>query len=90
MADYQTEELVLFFCDAHDFSKAMVELGGRYPDFIQTYYEQVGEAVVSRGGELVKYIGDAIFATFPAGCEEDAREPGASPRSRRRRLRRSR
>lgn len=74
MADYQTEERVLLFCDAHDFSKAMVELGDRYPDFIQMYYERVGDAVVGRGGELVKYIGDAIFAAFPAGREKDAVE----------------
>jgi len=82
VADYQTEELVLFFCDAHDFSKAMVELGGGYPDFIQRYYEQVGEAVVSRGGELVKYIGDAIFAAFPAGREKDAVECAREMRQR--------
>ena len=82
MNHYETEERVLVFCDAHSFSRVMVELGGRYPDFIQAYYESVGEAVVGRGGELIKYIGDAIFCSFPGGEEAEAVECAREMRGR--------
>ena len=74
MTDYATEERVLVFCDAHSFSKLMVELGDRCPAFIQTYYERIGEAVVSRGGQLIKYLGDGIFSSFQKGSEVTAVE----------------
>ncbi len=82
MGDYKIEERVLVFCDAHSFSMVMLELGDRYPDFIQAYYEQVGEAVVGRGGELIKYIGDALFCAFPSGDEVAAVECGREMRKR--------
>ena len=63
---------VILFTDLHDFSIAMKEIGDRAVDFIQSYYEHCGDAVVSHGGMLVKYIGDAILAGFPEGKEEDA------------------
>jgi adenylate cyclase len=31
---------------------------------LQTYYEQVGEAIASAGGDIVKFIGDATMVVF--------------------------
>ena len=70
--DVQTVGKVVFFTDVHEFSKAMVELGDKSAEFIQGYYEVCGDAVVRRGGEIIKYIGDAVLVIFPEGKEEDA------------------
>ena len=74
MDNISIEERVILFCDVHDFSKVCLELGDRYPLFIQDYYERVGEVIVSHGGQIVKYMGDAIFAVFSRGRELDAVE----------------
>ena len=82
VSDFRMEERVLLFCDAHEFSKIMVLLKDRCAAFIQAYYEEVGEAIVSHGGEIVKYIGDAIFAAFGPGREAEAIECAREMRER--------
>ena len=65
--------LVILFCDIHDFSKlqAGMDLDGMAA-LVQEIYEILGETIVSAGGTIVKYIGDSILATFPAGAEAAA------------------
>ncbi len=41
----------------------------RGPTFIQAVFEVLGELIVTAGGEIIKYMGDAILAIFPAGME---------------------
>ena len=74
------EYLVILFCDAHSFGKAGREAGDRLGDFMQAFYEQVGDAIVSQGGRIIKYIGDAMLATFPAGSEAAAVQAGIDMR----------
>ncbi|MEW5851543.1 MAG: adenylate/guanylate cyclase domain-containing protein [Myxococcota bacterium] len=61
----------IWFCDLRGFT-TMAD--GIPPDVVvktlDSYFERVGEAVLRRGGEILKFIGDAILAIFPVG------EPG--------------
>lgn len=70
----QIVERVILFTDLHDFSIGMKELGETKTaaEFIQSYYELCGDAIVAHGGMIIKYIGDAVLATFPEGGEENA------------------
>ncbi len=64
--------LVVLFCDISGFMRLSGSLGGGMPGFLQAVYELVGNAVVERGGSLIKYIGDAVLGVFPDGRETDA------------------
>jgi adenylate cyclase len=44
----------------------------RLAEFLQGFYERVGEILLSHNGRLLKYIGDAFIATFDRGQEEIA------------------
>jgi class 3 adenylate cyclase len=74
MAQIKFAKKVIMFCDAHSFSKIMAFLGDDCAAFIQEYYDRLGGAVVSAGGQVVKYIGDAILSVFDAGAETQAVE----------------
>ena len=41
---------------------------------LNAYYEVLAGAVISHGGEVLKFIGDGLLAVFPYTCEEDSRE----------------
>ena len=68
----QKVSLVVLFCDISDFLGLSVGLGERMPEFVQQYYEVAGDAVVSCGGSILKYIGDAVLCVFPTGREKEA------------------
>ena len=63
---------VVLFCDISGFMRLSGSLGGGTPGFVQAFYEVVGDAVVERGGTLIKYLGDAVLSVFPEGRETDA------------------
>ena len=67
--DAVSVDLVILFTDVHNFSIAAAALGPRQADFLQEMYVGLGDTLVAHGGDIVKYIGDAMLATFPAGCE---------------------
>ncbi len=67
-----TENRVILFCDVHCFSRIMSALGDATPSFVQRYYESMGAAIVAHGGKILKYMGDAMLAVFPAGGEAEA------------------
>ena len=46
--------LVVLFCDISAFMRLSGSLGGGMPGFVQAFYEVVGDAVVERGGTLIK------------------------------------
>jgi class 3 adenylate cyclase len=46
-----------------------VFLQGKIYDFIQEMYEILGDIVVEKDGELIKYMGDAILSIFPENSE---------------------
>jgi adenylate cyclase len=64
--------LVVLYCDISGFMRLSGSLGVGMPGFLQTFYELVGNAVVERGGRLIKYLGDAVLCAFPEGREADA------------------
>jgi adenylate cyclase len=63
---------VVMFMDVHDFSLVMRELGTAQYDFVQAMYERLGDAVITHGGKLIKYLGDGMLCVFPAGAALDA------------------
>ena len=70
--DASPVDLVILFTDVHNFSIAATALGPRQADFLQEMYVDLGDTIVAHGGELVKYIGDGMLATFPSSCEGKA------------------
>ncbi len=61
------------FTDVHSFSIAMVDLGlQRSYRFVQALYETIGESVIPRSGEILKYIGDGVIVLFGEGDAVDA------------------
>lgn len=64
----------MWFCDLRGFT----ELSDRLPPrevvaVLDAYFELVAAPIEREGGEILKFIGDAVLAVFPAGS--DAREP---------------
>jgi class 3 adenylate cyclase len=60
--------------DIHNFSIAANVLGKSQYEFLQTVYEKLGDVIVEHGGEILKYLGDAILCIFSAGSENQAVE----------------
>jgi adenylate cyclase len=58
----------IWFCDMRGFTS----LADRAPPeevvaTLDRFFEALGEPITSRGGEILKFIGDAVLAIFPAG-----------------------
>ncbi|HYE52971.1 MAG TPA: adenylate/guanylate cyclase domain-containing protein [Azospirillaceae bacterium] len=73
-----TLEAVLWYCDLRGFTP----LSDRLPReqliaLLNGYFEIMGGAVQGRGGEILKFIGDALLAIFPVGETLDG-APGSS------------
>jgi adenylate cyclase len=65
------EDRVIVFIDVHNYSMAFDGLLESY-EFLQEMYEKLGDFVVGHGGEIIKYLGDAMLSLFPAGFEAEA------------------
>ncbi|HUI16509.1 MAG TPA: adenylate/guanylate cyclase domain-containing protein, partial [Alphaproteobacteria bacterium] len=68
----ETIHAVLWYCDLRGFTNLSdtlphVELIA----LLNEYFEAVGEPVIARGGEILKFIGDAMLAIFPLDLELD-------------------
>jgi len=70
MAESNTR--VVLFCDCHQFSLVQLSLGDRTFGFLDELYRRGGECLVRNGGRIIKYLGDAILATFLGDCGDDA------------------
>jgi adenylate cyclase len=67
-------EGAIWFSDIHGFTRMSEEISAA--DLIgalNTYYCEVVGAIYDRGGEVLKYIGDAVLAVFPVQDFADAR-----------------
>ena len=42
----------------------------RYLDLLNTFFEQVSDVCQEHGGEVLKFIGDAVLAIFPSEADE--------------------
>ena len=70
--EISTASRVILFWDLHSYSIAARRLGARHASFLQESYERMGEIVVSHGGTIVKYLGDAMLCVFPERAETRA------------------
>lgn len=71
--DGGTINCVLFFCDLRGSTQLAEKLSlDRYLALINDYFDCTAGAVTDHGGEVLKYIGDAVMAIFPI---EDGTRP---------------
>lgn len=71
----------ILFCDLHDFSRLVADIDGSALAFIDSFYQSCGECIVSRGGRIIKYIGDSMLATFGEDGVEEAVQAARCMRS---------
>lgn len=74
--DVHTLKSALWFSDLRDFT----EISGRLESkaligLLNQYFEIVGDAIKTHGGEILKFMGDAVLAVFPVN--EDQSENAA-------------
>lgn len=64
-------DAAIMFCDLRDSTKLEETLGrSDYIDLLNEFFETTSTIVDAHGGEVLKFIGDAVLAVFPA--ESDA------------------
>lgn len=63
-------EAALWFCDLRDFTSIGTAVSPEeLVDLLNVYFDCMAEAVLAKGGEILKFIGDAMLAIFPIGPE---------------------
>ena len=63
----------IWFCDLRDFTVMSDRMAPqRVVKTLDAYFDRVAGAVTARGGEVLKFIGDAILAIFPLPVGDDA------------------
>ncbi|HKO07111.1 MAG TPA: adenylate/guanylate cyclase domain-containing protein, partial [Alphaproteobacteria bacterium] len=68
----ETIHAVLWYCDLRGFTNLSDTLPhDELITLLNEYFEAVGEPVIARGGEILKFIGDAMLAIFPLDIELD-------------------
>ncbi len=61
-------DAAVLFCDLRNSTLLQEELGrGQYLELLNEFFEQATDVVNENGGEVLKFIGDAVLAIFPAG-----------------------
>jgi len=64
----------LWFSDLREFTAMTETLApDRLLETLNTYFETVAAAVTARGGEILRFIGDAMLIVFPAESDEQVR-----------------
>ncbi|MEM9551933.1 MAG: DUF427 domain-containing protein [Pseudomonadota bacterium] len=60
-------DAAIMFCDLRGSTRLEEELGRReYIDLLNQFFETASTMVQDNGGEVLKFIGDAVLAVFPA------------------------
>ena len=68
----ETIHAVLWYCDLRGFTNLSDTLPhDELITLLNEYFEAVGQPVIARGGEILKFIGDAMLAIFPLDLELD-------------------
>jgi len=63
-------DAAIMFCDLRGSTRLEEELGrGPYIGTLNRFFETVSEIVHAHDGEVLKFIGDAVLAVFPAGVD---------------------
>jgi class 3 adenylate cyclase/uncharacterized protein (DUF427 family) len=56
----------IIFCDLRDSTQLAASLSReRYLGLLNDFFEAAAEPIIDRGGEVLKFIGDAVLAIFP-------------------------
>jgi len=68
----ETIEAALWYSDLRQFTALTERLpGAQMLALLNDYFESVAAAVGARGGEILRFIGDAMLIVFPAGPQHD-------------------
>jgi adenylate cyclase len=71
----QRLEAALWFCDLCNFTNLSATISPTLlVELLNAYFDCMAEAVHGRGGEILKFIGDAMLAIFPIGPELSRQE----------------
>lgn len=74
-------DAAIMFCDLRNSTSLEEDLGrAEYISLLNEFFETVSGIVHANGGEVLKFIGDAVLAVFPAG-EEPAKARSDAQRS---------
>ena len=66
-------DAAIMFCDMRDSTRLEETLGREdYIALLNQFFETISDIVHAHGGEVLKFIGDAVLSVFPAG--DDARQ----------------
>ncbi len=77
--DSELIHAALWFSDLRDFTRLTETLEtGELLATLNEYFEFVTEAVTARGGEVLRFIGDAMLIVFPVGAGRDSGEACAA------------
>jgi adenylate cyclase len=69
----ETIRAVIWLCDLRGFTTLSEHLPSHtLIDLLNSYFGAMCDAVVSEGGEVLKFIGDAMLAIFPIGADRAA------------------
>ena len=81
----ETIRAVIWLCDLRGFTNLSEALPrDALIDLLNSYFGPMCDAVVSQGGEVLKFIGDAMLAIFPDWnpCRANLRRGAAGRRTR--------
>ena len=71
-------DAAIMFCDLRGSTRLEERLGrDRYIELLNAFFETISNIVHENGGEVLKFIGDAVLAVFPAGDNEMAAKKNA-------------
>lgn len=66
-------DAAILFCDLRNSTFLEEELGrGRYLELLNSFFEQTTDIINDNDGEVLKFIGDAVLAIFPASTDSEA------------------
>lgn len=61
-------DAAIMFCDLRDSTQLEETMGrAKYIDLLNTFFETTSSLIEANDGEVLKFIGDAVLAVFPAG-----------------------
>ena len=75
LGDVEAIDAVLWFSDLRGSTALAASLEPKeYVEALNAYFGAAAGAVMEAGGEVLKFIGDAVMAAFPIECEDCAPE----------------
>ncbi|RRJ84732.1 adenylate/guanylate cyclase domain-containing protein [Aestuariirhabdus litorea] len=75
--DGEQIEAVIWFCDLRGSTQLAEQMGLEpFIELLNRFFEIMADSVLDQGGEVLRYIGDAMLAIFPIGAHGCASLPG--------------